>query len=58
MGLTIEDGEELYLIRMSIQLDQKVFAMSFNKSDRRRLEQLVIDALGRNKFIPQVLPAF
>ncbi|KAH7729044.1 transcription factor 19-like protein [Aphelenchoides avenae] len=46
MGLTIEDGEELYLIRMSIQLDQKVFAMSFNKSDRRRLEQLVIDALG------------
>lgn len=51
MGLTLEQNEDLYLIRMRIVIDEENSVASFNEHDRQRLEQILIDSLGTGKTV-------
>ncbi|KAH7725491.1 hypothetical protein AAVH_06941 [Aphelenchoides avenae] len=46
MGLKLREDENLYMFRMSITLDEQTSTASFMDPDHKRLEQLIIDALG------------
>lgn len=46
MGFSLEVDEELYLFRMSMNIDENTCASSFHAADLKRLEQLIIDVLG------------
>lgn len=50
MGLTLEEDEELYLFRMTITIDEKTSTASFTEPDLRRLEQVLVDSLGKSHF--------
>lgn len=51
MGLTLQADEDLYLMRMCITVDKQTSIASFNEPDLRRLEQVLIDALGEHSSV-------
>lgn len=52
MGLKLREDENLYMFRMSITLDEQTSTASFMDPDHKRLEQLIIDALGTDIVAP------